>query len=93
MAEERRAFEASDTPQALMEAELSTLQKSVDIISKQVIVGLEKVVAMESPYPLEYQEVCIERPDTVLEAALTSCCPKANWRRSLTGLRRMGHYN
>ena len=56
-AEERQALGDSDTFQATMEAELGTVQKSVDEIAKQVIAGLEAVIKMKSPYPPEYQEV------------------------------------
>ena len=43
--------------QAILKAELSTVQKSVDEISKNIIAGLEAVIKMESPYPPEYQEI------------------------------------
>ena len=43
--------------QRLMNAELSTLQKSVDEIARQVIAALEAVLEMKSPYPPEYQEL------------------------------------
>jgi len=43
--------------QGLMKAELSTLQKSVDEIARQVIAALEAVLEMKSPYPPEYQEL------------------------------------
>ena len=41
----------------LMEAELGTMQKSIDEVAKQVIKALEVVIKMESPYPPEYREV------------------------------------
>ena len=47
----------SDTLQGLMDAELSTLQKSVDDIARKVIAALEAVIEMKSPYPPEYQEI------------------------------------
>ena len=56
-AEERQAVDDSDIFQAMMKAELGTVQKSVDEIAKQVIAGLEAVIKMKSPYPPEYQEV------------------------------------
>jgi nucleoside 2-deoxyribosyltransferase len=56
-AEERQALGGNDTFQAMMRAELGTVQKSVDEIAKQVIAGLEAVIEMKSPYPPEYQEV------------------------------------
>jgi nucleoside 2-deoxyribosyltransferase len=55
--EERQVPGYSDTLQGMMKAELGTLQKSIDEVAKQVIVGLEAVLEMESPYPAEYQEV------------------------------------
>ena len=55
--EERKDVDYSDTPKGMMKAELGTLQKSVDEVAKQVIVGLEAVIKMGSPYPPEYQEV------------------------------------
>ena len=57
LAEARGGLKDSETPQDTMEAELETLQKSVDIIASQVIAGFEKVIAMQSPYPPEYQEL------------------------------------
>jgi nucleoside 2-deoxyribosyltransferase len=46
----------ADPFQAMMKAELSTIQKSVDEIAKQVIAGLQAVLEMESPYPPDYRE-------------------------------------
>ena len=40
-----------------MDAELGTLQKSVDEVARQVITALEAVIEMKSPYPPAYQEV------------------------------------
>jgi len=57
LAKERQGIDNSDTLQGLMKAELGTLQKSVDVVAKQVITGLEAVIKMKSPYPPEYQEV------------------------------------
>jgi nucleoside 2-deoxyribosyltransferase len=57
LAQERQALGDSDTFQATMKAELSTVQKGVDEIAKQVIAGLEAVLKMKSPYPPEYQEI------------------------------------
>jgi nucleoside 2-deoxyribosyltransferase len=54
---ERQGLGDSEPLQRLMNAELGTLQKSVDEVAKQVIAGLEAVVKMKSPYPPEYQEV------------------------------------
>lgn len=54
-AEERQACSESDMFQAMMKAELGTLKTSVDAIAKQVVVGLEAVLEMESPFPPEYQ--------------------------------------
>jgi nucleoside 2-deoxyribosyltransferase len=46
--------------QEMMKAELGTLQKSIDEVAKHVIVGLEAVIEMKSPYPPELQEVVYE---------------------------------
>lgn len=54
--EERQTLTNSDPFQAMMKAELNTVQKGVDEIAKQVIAGMEAVLEMESPYPPEYQE-------------------------------------
>jgi nucleoside 2-deoxyribosyltransferase len=54
---ERLAHGDSESLQGLMNAELGTLQKSVDEVAKQVIAALEAVIEMKSPYPPEYQEV------------------------------------
>jgi len=54
---ERLAHGDSEPLQGLMNAELGTLQKSVDEVAKQVITALEAVIEMKSPYPPEYQEV------------------------------------
>jgi len=56
-ARESQGLDGSDMFQAIMKAELSTAQKSVEEIAKQVIAGLETVIEMKSPYPPEYQEV------------------------------------
>ena len=57
LAEEHQRLDTDDAKQSLMKAELGTLQKSVDEIARQVIAGFETVIAMDSPYPPEYQEV------------------------------------
>lgn len=57
MQEEHQALGDNPPPQAKMKTELDLVQKSVDKIAKQIIVGVEKVLEMESPYPPEYQEV------------------------------------
>jgi hypothetical protein len=56
-AQECKALGDSDTFQAMMEAELGAVQKSVDEIAQKVIAGLEAVITMKSPYPPEYQEI------------------------------------
>ena len=56
LAEARDVTGCGETPEGLMAAELSTLQASVDEVAEQLIMGLEKVVAMKSPYPSEYQQ-------------------------------------
>jgi nucleoside 2-deoxyribosyltransferase len=55
--EERHAPGDSSEFHVRMKSELSTIQKSVDEIAKQVIAGFEKVLKMESPIPAEYREV------------------------------------
>jgi len=57
---ERTAHGDSESFHGLMNAELGTLQKSVDEVARQVITALEEVIAMKSPYPPEYQEVVYE---------------------------------
>jgi nucleoside 2-deoxyribosyltransferase len=42
--------------QTVMQAELGSIQKSVDAIARQAITGLEAVLEMPSPYPATYQE-------------------------------------
>jgi hypothetical protein len=54
---ERLAHSDSESLQGFMNAEIGTLQKSVDEVAKQVIAALEAVIEMKSPYPPEYQEV------------------------------------
>jgi len=56
MGQARQGSEESDPDQNLLQAELDTLQKSVDAIAGQAIAGLEQVVTMASPYPPAYQE-------------------------------------
>jgi nucleoside 2-deoxyribosyltransferase len=55
LAADRRAGGSRDTFEGALETELSILDQSVDEMARQVIEGLEAVVAMESPYPAEYQ--------------------------------------
>ena len=54
---ERLSPGESESLQGLMDAELGTLQKSVDEVARQVITALEAVIEMKSPYPPEYQEL------------------------------------
>lgn len=56
LADEPQAPGDGDAFQALMEAEMGTLEKSVDEIARQIIAGLEAVIKLKSPYPSEYQE-------------------------------------
>jgi len=56
-AEEHQDPGNSEALQELMNAELGTLQKSVDEVAKKVIAALETVIKMKSPYPPAYQEV------------------------------------
>jgi len=75
-AEERQALAGSDTSGAVMEAELGTVEKSVDYIAEQVIDGLEAVLEMESPYPPAYQEAVYQAvrfsPGSGFDAMLTT---------------------
>ena len=48
---------SSNQQEQLLEAELTTVQKSTDGVARQIIAGLEEVTKMQSPYPQEYQEV------------------------------------
>lgn len=56
-AQGREALGDRDTFQATMGAELGTVQKSIDVIAKTLIDGLEAALKMGSPYPPEYQEM------------------------------------
>jgi len=60
LSDEHRAGGDSKSLQVLMQAEMSTIQNSVDEIAKKVIDALESVIDMKSPYPQEYQEVVCE---------------------------------
>jgi nucleoside 2-deoxyribosyltransferase len=54
---ESQAYHEDESLQGLMNAELGTLQKSVDEVARHVITALEAVLEMKSPYPQEYAEV------------------------------------
>lgn len=56
-ARERQGLTNVDDLKKMMEAELNTLQKSVDEVATHIIVGCEAVLKMESPYPAVYQEM------------------------------------
>ena len=90
LAEERHGFEGSETPQALMEAELTSLQNSVDIIARQVITGLEKVIAMQSPYPPEYQEVVYRAARYCIGTGFDQLLPESELEEILERLRENG---
>jgi nucleoside 2-deoxyribosyltransferase len=74
---ERLAHSDSKSRQELMNAELCTLQKSVDKVARQVISALEAVLEMESPYPPEYQEVVYQTsrliPGSGFDQMLSEC--------------------
>ena len=53
---ERKSHSDGESMQGLMNAELDTLQKSVDEVARQVIAALEAVLEMKSPYPPEVQD-------------------------------------
>ena len=57
LSEEHKSLGDSITFQDTLKAELNAVQKAVDEIAKKIIDGLEAVIKMESPYPLEYQEM------------------------------------
>lgn len=46
-----------ETFQTTLKAELETVRKGIDEIAQKIIKGLESVLEMESPYPVEYQEM------------------------------------
>ncbi len=60
LVDERQTAGSGDTFEDAMETELGVLDKSVDEMARQVIDGLEAVLAMKSPYPAEYQEKVYE---------------------------------
>jgi nucleoside 2-deoxyribosyltransferase len=66
----------SESFQGLMNAELGTLQKSVDEVSKQVIIALEAVIKLKSPYLPEFQEIVYQAsrfsPGSGFEELLTT---------------------
>jgi nucleoside 2-deoxyribosyltransferase len=57
LAEERKALGEGVSFEALMTAELNTVQKGIDQIAKKLIEGMEAALKERSPYPPEYQEV------------------------------------
>ena len=59
-AEARQSPGDSEPLPGVMKAELDTLQKSVDEVAQQVIIALEAVIRMQSPYPPEYQEAAYQ---------------------------------
>jgi nucleoside 2-deoxyribosyltransferase len=74
-AEENRTSDKGDPDQMTMQAELGTLQKSVEEIAAQVVDGFEAVLEMKSPYPPDYQE-------TVYKAA--RFCPGSGFDQMVT---------
>jgi nucleoside 2-deoxyribosyltransferase len=60
LAEDRQTAGGGDTFEGALEAELGVLDRSADEVARRVIGGLEAVLAMESPYPPEYQEKVYE---------------------------------
>lgn len=74
--EERQESGGSDALQGMMNAELGTVQKSMDVIAQQIIAGLEAVIQIKSPYPPEYQEAvyqaCRYSPGSGFDKLLTA---------------------
>ncbi|MEJ2412958.1 MAG: nucleoside 2-deoxyribosyltransferase [Anaerolineales bacterium] len=54
--QERQGSDRVEGSEILMEAELSTLQKSLDEVARLLIKGLEEVIQLPSPYPPHIQE-------------------------------------
>lgn len=51
-----RAVGEGDTFQKTLKAEMSTVQKSIDAVARELIEGLDAVLKLASPYPPEFQE-------------------------------------
>ena len=56
-AEERKNFGDVPTIQTTINAELKTIMMGIDQLAQRIIGGLETVLEMKSPYPVEYQEI------------------------------------
>jgi nucleoside 2-deoxyribosyltransferase len=56
-AREQLDHDSGEAFQATMEAELGTIQKSMDAVAEEIVAGLEAVIKMPSPYPAAYQEM------------------------------------
>ncbi len=54
-ADEQRVLSDGGKVETTIKAEFNVVQKGVDEISRKIIAGFESVLAMNSPYPLEYQ--------------------------------------
>jgi nucleoside 2-deoxyribosyltransferase len=74
---ERVAHNDSKSFRGLMNAELGTLQESVDEVARQVIPALEAVLEMKSPFPPAYQEIVYQSsrfsPGSGFDQLLTEC--------------------
>ena len=57
LAQAREGLGESGSFRSKMQAELGTVQKSIDAVAKALIDGLEAALKMESPYPPEVQEM------------------------------------
>lgn len=57
LAEEQETQDNSEACQDTMKSELSVMQKSMEEFAKQVIVGMETALKLDSPYPQEYREI------------------------------------
>jgi nucleoside 2-deoxyribosyltransferase len=48
---------SQETVQNTLQAELNTIKNGIDELAAKIIVGLESVLELASPYPAEYQEI------------------------------------
>ena len=51
-----REHSVDDSFQVTLDAELRSVQESVDEIARKIIAGLDAVLEIDSPYPPAYQE-------------------------------------
>jgi nucleoside 2-deoxyribosyltransferase len=87
---ERLAHSDSESLQGSMNAEIGTLQKSVDEVAKQVIAALEAVIEMKSPYPPEYQEVAYQASRYAPGSGFSELMTKSKLEEIVQRLKRNG---